>query len=104
MNTLTLDTSDNKKIVVGLIVDGKKDIQTKEVAFNNTRIILLMVNEILKKYSLKPKDLNAIQVNIGPGSFTGLRVGLAIANAFSFVLKIPINEGKIGKIILPIYS
>jgi len=33
-----------------------------------------------------------------------LRIGLAIANAMSFVLKIPVNNNEVGKIILPIYK
>jgi tRNA threonylcarbamoyladenosine biosynthesis protein TsaB len=104
MNTLILDTSDNKKITVGLIINGKKDIQTKKMTSNKTQIILPMIDKILKEHLLKPKDLSEIQINAGPGSFTGLRMGLAIANAFSFVLKISINGKKVGEIILPTYT
>jgi len=104
MNTLILDTSDNKKITVGLAINGKKDIQIKEITSNKTQIILPMIDRILKKHLLKPKDLSGIQINAGPGSFTGLRVGLAIANALSFVLKIPINGKRLGEIILPEYK
>ena len=103
MVTLILDTSDNKKITVGLDIDGQKDIQVEEITSNKTQIILPMIDKILKKHSLSPKDLSEITINAGPGSFTGLRVGLAIANAMSFVLKIPVN-GKSGEIILPIYT
>ena len=102
--TLLLDTSDNKKITVGLDINGREYINTKKITSNKTQIILPMIDEILKKHSLKPEDLSEIRVNAGPGSFTGLRVGLAIANAFSFALKIPINGKKVGKIILPIYK
>ncbi|MBI4096409.1 MAG: tRNA (adenosine(37)-N6)-threonylcarbamoyltransferase complex dimerization subunit type 1 TsaB [Candidatus Levybacteria bacterium] len=104
MITLILDTADNKKITVGLVFDGKKDIKTKQINFNKAQIILPMIDEILKKHSLKLKDLSEIRVNAGPGSFTGLRVGISIANALSFVLKIPINGKKAGDIILPIYK
>ena len=104
MNTLLLDTSDNKKITVGLIINGQKDIQIKEITSNKTQIILPMIDEILKKHSLKLGNLSEIRINAGPGSFTGLRIGLAIANALSFVLKIPVNGKKIGEIILPIYK
>lgn len=104
MNTLILDTADNKKIIVGLIVDGKKDIQTEKITSNKTQIILPMVDGILKKHLLKLRDLSKIKINTGPGSFTGLRIGIAIANALSFVLKIPINEREVGEIILPDYS
>lgn len=104
MNTLILDTADNKKIIVGLIVDGKKDIQTEKITSNKTQIILPMIDKILKKHAILLSDLSAIQINTGPGSFTGLRIGIAIANVLSFVLKIPINEKEVGEIILPDYS
>lgn len=104
MIILILDTADNKKITVGLIIDGKEHIKTDKVTSNKTQIILPMIDKILKRHSLKPKDLSEIRINPGPGSFTGLRVGLAIANALSFVLKIPINGKKLGEVILPIYS
>ncbi len=104
MNTLILDTADNKKITVGLIIDGKKSIQTEKIISNKTQIILPMIDKILKKHSLELENLSEISINVGPGSFTGLRIGLAIANALSFVLKIPINGKKVGEIILPIYT
>jgi tRNA threonylcarbamoyladenosine biosynthesis protein TsaB len=103
MNTLFLDTADNKKVIVGLIINGKKDIEIENVEHNKTQTILPMMDKLLKKHLLEAKDLSEIQINAGPGSFTGLRIGLAIANALSFVLKIPIN-GKNGEIILPIYK
>lgn len=65
--------------------------------------------EGLKKYL---KDITAIEVNTGPGSFTGTRVGVAIANALGFALNIPVNgsprsprkAGEKSKIVLPKYS
>ncbi|MBI2614014.1 MAG: threonylcarbamoyl-AMP synthase [Candidatus Levybacteria bacterium] len=101
---LLIDTADSKQITVGLRIDGQKYINTKEIKSNKTQVILPMIDEILKKHSLKPEDICEIQINAGPGSFTGIRVGLAIANTLSFVLKIPINGKKVGQIILPIYK
>lgn len=91
MITLILDTADNKKITVGLDINGKKYAQTEKITSKKTQIVLPMIDKILKKHSLKQEDLSGIRINTGPGSFTGLRVGLAIANALSFVLKIPVN-------------
>jgi tRNA threonylcarbamoyladenosine biosynthesis protein TsaB len=104
MITLALDTADNEKITVGLIVNGRKDIQTKNMIYNNAQIILPMIDGILKKHSLRPEDISEIKINVGPGSFTGLRVGIAIANALSFALKVPVNGKKAGEIILPVYT
>ena len=104
MVTLMLDTADNKQISVGLNINGQEDIQTEKITSNKTQIILPMIDEILKKHSLKPEDLSEIQVSAGPGSFTGLRVGLAIVNVLSCALKIPVNGKKVGDITLPIYK
>ena len=104
MVTLILDTADNKKITIGLIIDNKKDTQTKNIIHNNAQVILPMIDNFLKKHSLSPKDISEIRINAGPGSFTGLRVGIAIANALSFVLKVPVNGKKAGEIILPVYT
>jgi len=104
MITLILDTADKKQISVGLNINGQEDIQTKQITSNKTQIILPMIDEVLKKHEVKLENISEIQVNVGPGSFTGLRVGIAIANGLSFALKIPINGQKVGTIILPIYK
>ena len=103
MKILIIDTADNKKNTVGLKIDNKEYLLTENIPSNREQVILLMIDKILKKYKVEPEDLSAIQINVGPGSYTGLRVGLAIANTLSFALKIPVNGKKIGKIILPIY-
>ena len=104
MNILIIDTADNRKNIIGLRINNREYFQTKNVVLNKTQIILPMIDKILKKHDVKMKNLSAIEVNVGPGSYTGLRVGLTIANAMSFDLKIPINGKKCGEIILPIYT
>jgi tRNA threonylcarbamoyladenosine biosynthesis protein TsaB len=103
MKILIIDTADNKKNTVGLKINNKEYLLTENIPSNKEQVLLLMIDKILKKYKIEPKNLSAIQVNVGPGSYTGLRVGLAIANTLSFALKIPVNGKKIGEIILPIY-
>lgn len=48
------------------------------------------INEILKKAGYSISQLEAVAVSIGPGSYTGLRVGLASAKGFCYALKIPL--------------
>ncbi|MEO7983177.1 MAG: tRNA (adenosine(37)-N6)-threonylcarbamoyltransferase complex dimerization subunit type 1 TsaB [Bacteroidota bacterium] len=48
------------------------------------------IEAILKKNDLSPHQLEAVAVSIGPGSYTGLRVGLAAAKGFCFALQIPL--------------
>lgn len=48
------------------------------------------IQKLLAQDGLSPKDLHAIAVVQGPGSFTGLRVGIATAKVMAYALKIPI--------------
>jgi tRNA threonylcarbamoyladenosine biosynthesis protein TsaB len=48
------------------------------------------IDEILKESSISYEDLNGVAVYEGPGSFTGLRIGISTANALAYGLGIPI--------------
>lgn len=48
------------------------------------------IDELLSKQSLSLQSLHKIGVYGGPGSFTGLRIGLSVANTLSYALQIPI--------------
>lgn len=48
------------------------------------------LNVLLESNNVKPEDLQGIIVFKGPGSFTGLRIGITVANAFAYSLHIPI--------------
>jgi len=100
---LLIDTSDNKLIKVGLIIDGKEHLVQQEVDARRAQVVLPLVEQLLKEHKLELKDVTGIEVNVGPGSFTGLRVGVAIANTLGFLLKIPINGKKVGEFVEPVY-
>lgn len=57
---------------------------------NSSEGIISTIDEALKKANATLADLNGVFVIKGPGSFTGLRVGLSVANQFAHQLKIPI--------------
>lgn len=52
--------------------------------------IFIKLDELFKKSNKKIEQLKGIIVNSGPGSFTGLRIGISAANAIAFSLNIPI--------------
>ena len=101
---LKIDTTIHKEVKVELKdpKNGKvqKLVQKQKLG---SQVLLPMIIKILKKNELVLKDLTAIEVNLGPGSFTGTRVGVSVANALGFAIDIPVN-GKKGKIVMPIYE
>ncbi|MCX6640015.1 MAG: tRNA (adenosine(37)-N6)-threonylcarbamoyltransferase complex dimerization subunit type 1 TsaB [bacterium] len=56
----------------------------------HNEILLEQVQDILQQCKIAGRDLGAIAVSIGPGSFTGLRVGLATAKGLCWSWKIPL--------------
>lgn len=86
---LYIDTSSNQKTIVQL--DGKK--LEKDSSVWHSQVVLPMIKKLVGKDGLK--KIKEIEVNTGPGSFTGLRVGVAIAQALSYALRIPVNNPEI---------
>lgn len=99
---LFIDTSSNQKTIVKL--DDQILERSSEVL--HSQVVLPMIEELLKANSCQLKAITEIEVNIGPGSFTGLRVGVSIANALGFALKIPVNGKKVWEldIVEPVYE
>jgi len=52
--------------------------------------LFLIIEEILKENKLSYSQIDAIAANIGPGSFTGVRIGLAAARGIALAAKIPV--------------
>ncbi len=91
---LYINTKDQKKVIVSLKKDGEVvATQTEENGFGS-QVLLPLIEKVLKQENLEYKDLKGIEVETGPGSFTGLRVGVSVANALGFSLKIPVNGKK----------
>lgn len=82
--------------------------------------IHIKIQDLLDKNTIDYKDLTGLVVFIGPGSFTGLRIGITVANTLAYSLNIPIvgtnredwfkegldmlKNGKNSKIIQPEYG
>lgn len=94
---LSIDTSDNLKTVVRL--DKKKIV--KKYQHPREQEVLGLIDQIIKEAKISHKQIKKIRINTGPGSFTGLRVGLAVANAMAWCQDIKVN-GK--KIVFPKYK
>ena len=89
MNLLAIESS-SKNLTVGLSLDNKI-LKLSSSKINDTANALpLLTKKILKDNSMKPADIDAICLSIGPGSFTSLRVGMSYAKGLSISLDIPI--------------
>ena len=102
---LKIDTSDNKKIIVGIEKNGKikNEVQVSSKILKSEST-LSKIEQVLKKNNLRIEDISGVNVNVIAGSYTGIRVGAAIANTLGFLLKIPINNEKIGVFAKPRYN
>lgn len=101
---LIIDTSDNTKIKVGLSINNQFYEEVEEREGSSAQRLLPLIVKILSKYNLSFQDLTGIEVNLGPGSFTGLRVGVAVANTLGTLLRIPINGKPVGELVDPHYE
>ncbi|MBI3379759.1 tRNA (adenosine(37)-N6)-threonylcarbamoyltransferase complex dimerization subunit type 1 TsaB [Candidatus Gottesmanbacteria bacterium] len=98
---LSIDTSDSKKVKLTLLLKGS---QFSKITENNwiSQSLLPAIEALLSENNIKITDLTEITVHTGPGSYTGLRVGISVANTLSYLLKIPIN-GKKDRLVIPDY-
>ncbi|MCL4359746.1 tRNA (adenosine(37)-N6)-threonylcarbamoyltransferase complex dimerization subunit type 1 TsaB [Patescibacteria group bacterium] len=95
-NILFIDTSDSEKINVSVGIGGNKIAKiVKQGA--KAQMVLPMIEKVLKENHLELKKLTEIRVNTGPGSFTGLRVGMTVGKMLGFLLDVPVNGKPAGE-------
>lgn len=81
IETATISISDNEKVIASFSNNNQKD---------HASFLQPSIKNLLQKVRLKINELNAIAVTSGPGSYTGLRVGMASAKGLCYALNIPL--------------
>ena len=90
MRILYIDTS-SSYLYTGIVCDGKLISEVQEnLQLDLSKLALPKIAEMFSENNLKPNDIDKIIVVNGPGSFTGIRVGLTIAKVYAWSLNIPI--------------
>jgi tRNA threonylcarbamoyladenosine biosynthesis protein TsaB len=56
----------------------------------HARLITIFIDQLIKSQNLSPEDLDAVAVSSGPGSYTGLRIGVSAAKGLCYALGIPL--------------
>ena len=76
---------------VTLVENGiVKDIREERNGLNHARLLTKFVNELLTANHLKAADLSAVAVSEGPGSYTGLRIGVSAAKGICYAVGLPL--------------
>jgi len=90
MYVLAIDTS-NKMLAVGIVKDGTVVAQVIEETRNNHSARLMpAVEQVFSEAGLLPKEMDLIAVAQGPGSYTGVRIGVTVAKTLAWTLGKPL--------------
>ncbi|QCR33966.1 tRNA (adenosine(37)-N6)-threonylcarbamoyltransferase complex dimerization subunit type 1 TsaB [Lysinibacillus sp. SGAir0095] len=87
---LGIETS-NSPLSIAIVKDGQvveEIVQNEKLTHSVT--VMPTIEELFRKAELKPADIDAIAVSEGPGSYTGLRIGVTIAKTLAWTLKKPL--------------
>ena len=90
MRILAFETS-AKAASVALMEDGKLLASGyQNTGMTHSQTLLVMAEDLLKQCGLTPRDVDAVAVAAGPGSFTGVRIGMAAAQGFAWGRELPL--------------
>lgn len=89
MHLLAMDCAGPACSVALFRGDGVVAARHEAMQRGQSERLVPMINEVLNDACVPPADLDRLAVTVGPGAFTGIRIGLASARAMSLALDIP---------------
>ena len=90
MTILAMDTATMVSSVAVAAEERVLAEVTAETRFTHSETLVANIEEVLRLADVNREELSAVAVSLGPGSFTGLRIGLAAAKAIAYALSIPL--------------
>lgn len=90
MSILAIDTATQVSSVAVADEDRLLAELTMQARLTHSETLMPHIQQVLRMASMPKEQLDGIAVSIGPGSFTGLRIGLAAAKAMAYALDLPI--------------
>jgi tRNA threonylcarbamoyladenosine biosynthesis protein TsaB len=87
---LNLETSTHQCSVA--LTEGERVLAFKELggAYTHAENLTVFIQDVCKEAEVKLQKINAVAVSKGPGSYTGLRIGVSTAKGLCYALKIPL--------------
>ena len=89
MLILNIETTTNVGSV-SLTLNGKTWIMREDYSGDHAKNLTLFINEIIITATIKLEDIDAVSISEGPGSYTGLRIGVSIAKGICYTLNKPL--------------
>ncbi len=91
MRFLFIDT--HSEVATISIIDGdEENTLSKRSERSHSEIVMPMIESVFKESKLTPQKIDEIIIVNGPGSFTGVRIGVVIAKTLAYTLNIPIKS------------
>ena len=97
MRILTLDAA-LAQCAAAVVVD-REGVAVRQTlaAQGHAALLPVMAREVLAEAAIAPTSLNLVAVTVGPGSFTGIRAGLALAHGFALAAGLPVVGVTVGE-------
>lgn len=90
MKRLFIDTH-SEKVTVAIVTEDKTYIKEQVSDRSHSEVVVPLLDSLLEEAKMNLKELDEIIVVNGPGSFTGVRIGVTIAKTIAYSLNIPIK-------------
>ncbi|WIY52992.1 tRNA (adenosine(37)-N6)-threonylcarbamoyltransferase complex dimerization subunit type 1 TsaB [Devosia sp. YIM 151766] len=88
--TLAIDTAAPRLQLAVVLPDGRTDILVEDIAKGHAEILFDRLATLLARNDLAYENIERVAVTTGPGSFTGLRIGLSAARGLGLARKVPV--------------
>ncbi|MCL1809103.1 MAG: tRNA (adenosine(37)-N6)-threonylcarbamoyltransferase complex dimerization subunit type 1 TsaB [Clostridiales bacterium] len=89
MHILTFETTGARASVACIDENGNVFDEESEIAMSHLQSLMPMTESLLKKNGLAAEGISCVAASVGPGSFTGIRIGVSTARAFAQAMGIP---------------
>ena len=89
MLTLALDTA-NDRVAVALAGDGRETVRAEAISRGHAERLFPLIDELLTTAGVEIEGVGRVAVNVGPGSFTGIRIAVAAGRGLGLALGVPV--------------